>query len=275
MSVVLEIRDGDPWWNSPDIWVVPGNDPNGTPARPTAGKPTFVWARVHNKGSTNVKDAIVKYYWSNPALGVLRSTSHLIGSSYVDLNENETKEVLCIVPWIPEMVNYGHECLIAEVIHSSDQLLTPLPDAFEPYIYHQIAQKNISVIEAMDDSMIVLPFAIAAPVRRERNAVLSTSIGGHLDKTIQKQLGLDKYEVEENSKVAIGLSSNNTCEPSNENRMKISLAKGEQKIMFLKIKTSKLKSRSYVLINLISSWGEKKDGGLSYVLIRKGGENVN
>ena len=32
MAVQLEIRDGQPYWYlSPDIWAVPGSDPNGAP----------------------------------------------------------------------------------------------------------------------------------------------------------------------------------------------------------------------------------------------------
>jgi len=35
MSATLVIRDGEPhWWNSPVIWVVPGNDPNGSHGQP-------------------------------------------------------------------------------------------------------------------------------------------------------------------------------------------------------------------------------------------------
>ena len=51
MSLNLLIRDGEPhWWNSPDIWVVPGNDPNGPPGQPVAGEPAFIWGRIKNDG---------------------------------------------------------------------------------------------------------------------------------------------------------------------------------------------------------------------------------
>ena len=36
MAVELEIRDGDPWYLSPDVWTVPGNDPEGPPGLPIA-----------------------------------------------------------------------------------------------------------------------------------------------------------------------------------------------------------------------------------------------
>ena len=31
MSVLLEIQDGSPWWLSPNVWTVPGGDPQGIP----------------------------------------------------------------------------------------------------------------------------------------------------------------------------------------------------------------------------------------------------
>ena len=38
MAVELLIRDGSPaWWESPDIWVVPGTDPSGAEGPPVAG----------------------------------------------------------------------------------------------------------------------------------------------------------------------------------------------------------------------------------------------
>lgn len=56
MAVQLQIRDGDPWWMSPDIWVVPGNDPNGAPGQPIVGQDNYLWGassqqRVHGSGS--------------------------------------------------------------------------------------------------------------------------------------------------------------------------------------------------------------------------------
>ncbi|MGH8580959.1 MAG: hypothetical protein ACREVK_12865 [Gammaproteobacteria bacterium] len=38
MAVELEIRDGDPWWLSPDVWTVPGNNPEGTGGVPVAAE---------------------------------------------------------------------------------------------------------------------------------------------------------------------------------------------------------------------------------------------
>jgi len=89
-------------------------------------------------GDQPANGATVNIYWSNPATSVLRSNSTLVGSAFVDLNPGETKEVLCVIPWIPQIVNNGHECVVAEAIHPSDPLAPPPGDAFDPPTYHQI-----------------------------------------------------------------------------------------------------------------------------------------
>ena len=44
--VLLEIEDGDPWYLSPNVWTVPGTNPEGPPGLPIAGKPAYLWARL-------------------------------------------------------------------------------------------------------------------------------------------------------------------------------------------------------------------------------------
>src|SRR6218665_2877518 len=150
VSAQLEIRDGTPWWLSPDLWVVPGDDPSGAAGSPIAGQNNYLWARVRNTGDRAVSMARVDFFWSNPATGVLRSTSQQIGSplphppppgqqkltslsptpargvlrstsqqigsSFTDLAPGETKEVLCVSPWVPVIVNGGHECVVAQLV---------------------------------------------------------------------------------------------------------------------------------------------------------------
>jgi hypothetical protein len=74
MSVQLVIRDGNPYWYlSPDIWVVPGNDPSGPPGSPIAGQTAYLGARVANTGSTGANGVRVDFYGANPALQVAMS----------------------------------------------------------------------------------------------------------------------------------------------------------------------------------------------------------
>lgn len=148
-EIELTIRDGDPWWASPDVWPVPGSDPEGSPGTPIVGEPCYVWARVHNRGDDKARNATVHFYWSNPAVGFDRTTATRIGTGYVTVAGDETAEVLCLTPWVPEYVNEGHVCLLAEVFHDP---LDPLPatEEFNVPADRHVAQRNISVLEVAE-----------------------------------------------------------------------------------------------------------------------------
>lgn len=271
MSATLVIRDGDPhWWNSPDIWVVPGNDPNAPPGQPIAGEPAFLWARTRNTGDRTASGATVNFYWSNPATGVLRSNSTLVGSAFVDLNPGEIKEVLCVIPWIPVIVNDGHECVVAEVIHSGDPLPSPLPDEFDPPTYHHISQKNLSVL-AMKKSMIVMAIQIAAPSRKEKLLLVATEIGGTLDKQNLIHLGLENYRPAMDDSLRVGLSLDPGCDEARNERLdkevKIPLKPGTAKAVYLKVWPLELAPRTYILLHVIARDEQKVTGGITYVLI--------
>lgn len=51
---------------------------------------------------------------------------------YVDVAAGDSSEVLCISPWVPVVVNGGHECVVAQAISPADPLPTPLPDPIDP-----------------------------------------------------------------------------------------------------------------------------------------------
>ncbi len=157
MSVELEIRDGDPWWLSPDVWVVPGDDPEGTPALPIAGLPAYMWARVRNNGTSTVSNAEVRFYWADPSSAFDRNTAHYVGSSYVSLGPSEVSDVLLLVPWIPEFVNNGHECILAEAFHLALDPLPPSPVFNVPTDDH-VAQRNLSVVVAAADGFFHFNF---------------------------------------------------------------------------------------------------------------------
>ncbi len=122
MAVELEIHDGDPWWDSPDIWTVPGSDPEGAAGSPIAGTTCYLWANVTNNGKSSVEDAVVRFYWADPSVGFDRTTANLIGTSSVTLAAGASTDVLCLTPWIPEFVNEGHEC-----VHARQGIGLPAP----------------------------------------------------------------------------------------------------------------------------------------------------
>jgi hypothetical protein len=175
MPVQLEIHDGNPWWASPDIWVVPGDDPNGPIGSPVAGTPAYVWARVTNNGETAVSDATVRFYWANPSVGVDRTTANLIGTAFVALAGGQSDEVLCLTQWVPVFVNGGHECLVAEAFHPS---LDPLPATtdFNVPTDRHVAQLNVSVAMALRNQFH-LAFEVHNPSRKDREFAITARQG--------------------------------------------------------------------------------------------------
>jgi hypothetical protein len=199
MAVELQIQDGNPWWMSPDIWTVPGNDPEGAPGTPIVGQPTYLWARVTNTGRSSVTNATVRYYWANPSVGFDRNTANPIGTSNVNLAAGESAEVLCLTPWIPEYVNEGHECVLAEAFHPS---LDPLPAtaAFDVPTDRHVAQRNLSVVLALQ-GFFSFSFVIYNTQRIERRFQIRAYQGEMGDlKPLQRTMGLERLP--ENGKIA-------------------------------------------------------------------------
>jgi hypothetical protein len=190
MAVELEIQDGIPhWYLSPNIWTVPGDNPEGPPGQPVVGDPCFMWAKVRNNGSTFVNNAKVRFYWANPAVGFDRNTANFIGSSNVSLAASETRDVLCLTPWIPVYVNEGHECILAEVFHP---IADPLPasSVFNVPTDRHVAQRNLQIVKALKsmEMMFSVNFSICNSSRNDR-VFRIYSKPGHLEelKLLEKQ----------------------------------------------------------------------------------------
>lgn len=166
MSVQLEIQDGSPWYLSPSIWTVPGSDPTGAPGQPIVGETCYMWARVQNNGSTSVNNAQVRFYWANPSVGFDRNTANFIGSSNVSLTAGETRDVLCLTPWVPVYVNDGHECVLAEAFHATADPL-PASPAFNVPTDRHVAQRNLSVVMAAK-MMFSMSFSVCNSLRKEQ-----------------------------------------------------------------------------------------------------------
>lgn len=176
MPVMLEIEDGSPaWYLSHDIWTVPGDDPEGAIGLPIVGTNCYLWARVHNRGTTPVTNGTVRFYWANPSVGFDRTTANLVGTSFVTLDGGATTDVLCLTPWVPQYVNGGHECVLAEAFHPAAD---PLPPgvAFNVPTDRHVAQLNLSVILALR-SGFHLAFEVHNPSRRDAVFSIAAEVG--------------------------------------------------------------------------------------------------
>jgi hypothetical protein len=210
MAVELEIRDGDPWWLSPDIWTVPG-DPLGPPGTPIVGQATYLWAHVRNNGSSAVSNATVRFYWANPSVGFDRNTAHPIGTSFVSLGPVSSADVLCLTPWIPEFVNGGHECVLAEAFHES---LDPLPGspAFDVPTDRHVAQLNLSVVVALSSGVFRLQ-VVLYNTQRVKRAFRLEAVQGKLEelRPLAKRLGRELELPSRQGKVARFAFSEDAC----------------------------------------------------------------
>jgi len=272
VSGALLIRDGQPWWMSPDIWVVPGPDPYGTPAIPAVGESSFVWGRVENRSETDLENIQVNFYWSNPATGVLRSNSTLIGSAFASIPAGDTREVLCLTPWAPAGVNNGHECLIAEAVHPADPLPNPLPDPFAPPTYDQVAQRNIDLLMMRMKMMRAVGIQIAAPLRTERTAVITLRREFKpLPDEIARTIGLGKREFDPEMRIFATLSDRPdlSCDTGEEiKELTLKLTGGKAQTVFLQLRNEAKHQGAYCWFSVIEHDARTKDeiGGVSFVV---------
>jgi len=276
MSVQLLIRDGNPYWYlSPDIWVVPGNDPSGPPGSPIAGQPSYLWAHVANTGDTDVSGVRVDFYWANPAFQVLRSTSTMVGSAFADVAAGGGQDALCLVAWIPVMVNNGHECLVAVANHSADPLPSPPPDDFDPPAYRQVAQKNLTVLQA---SMHSFPRSLTIPgsQRSEKAVEVVAEVGGELDELSLQRLGLRDIRPTRDKMVEVGLDHNPQCFGEKERlgptRLQIVVPRGQSTSIYASIRARQLAKNEYQLVRFEEKQDGKVLGGLAFVVVPEGKE---
>ena len=278
MRNALLIRDGDPWWLSPDIWTVPGTDPNGSTAIPAVGQSTFVWARLQNRGEEQLQNVQLNFYWSNPATGVYRSNSTLIGSAFATVPGGETREVLCLTPWVPEGVNNGHECLVVEAIHPSDPLPAPLPDPFSPPTYDQVAQRNIDLVSMATGMMRSMAIQVATPKRIHRTAILRVEAGREpLADEIVAAIGLGKAKFSPGQGFVVGFGPGpeldcDGFDPTQE--LKLELKPGTRTTAHLQILAKKADPGRYEWLSVIEYDAETQEvvGGVSFVLTGKEGK---
>jgi hypothetical protein len=259
MAVQLEIRDGQPYWYlSPDIWAVPGSNPDGAPGTPVAGTPAYLWAHVVNHGSDPADGARVDFWWADPSGQVLRSNAHPIGSAFADLAPagmpGSSQDVLCLVPWNVVVVNNGHECLVAVANHAGSSVPTPPPDDFNPPQYPEVAQKNLTVLMA---AMLRMTQAvtIAAGGRADKAVRVAVEIGGALDERLLARLGLAKYRP--------AAHDGGLGEPA----LELKVPRGTRTAVHVAMRVRELAPETYALVNVVEHDRGRVLGGYGFVVI--------
>lgn len=276
MSVQLLIRDGNPYWYlSPDIWVVPGSDPSGSPGSPIAGQTAYLWAHVANTGNTNANSVRVDFYWANPALQVTRSNATLVGSAYADVPAGGAQDALCLVPWTPVIVNDGHECLVAVANHAGDPLLSPLPEAFDPLTYRQVAQTNLTVLVARIHAAI-LTITVSGLQRADKSVILTTEVGGELDASTLANLGLRGLRPAKEPAVEVGLDHERRCvgekDPIGKGKLELHVPRGTSEAVYVAVRAKNLAKNEYQLVQIVERDKDNVLGGLGLVMVSENTE---
>jgi hypothetical protein len=147
-AMALVIDDGDPWWLSPNLWVVdqssPG-DPSPGVIAPLVGSTYLLKALVRNTGTSRVDSARVDFFWADPSIGITRANANAIGSAFVTVDAGSSAEALELVPWTPSFVNGGHICVVAAVISPGGTVTNALDAVTDP----AVAQRNLDLVLAM------------------------------------------------------------------------------------------------------------------------------
>lgn len=143
------------FWESPDIWVIA---PDGTDI-PIAGQVNQVKVHVWNMGLATAYGAEVQLFWCNPSVGVNIASATQIGATQFlnpPLNAGENR--ILTFDWVPQFVNNGHECLVAQVYDPiADNLVAP----FNPVQDRRVAQHNIVQIRVPAGQQIKVSFSAA------------------------------------------------------------------------------------------------------------------
>ena len=152
-----------PFWESPDIFIVPGVEPSVAPSIPAtfgdvalANQPNTLYAHVWNFGQAAAAEVIVEFYWCDPSLGVNPASTHLIAQTAISLGPKGSGHahavVKCPVAWTPTFLNGGHECLLVRVWDNTADLPgLPMLDA---RVNRHVGQRNIHVVAPGGKAMV-------------------------------------------------------------------------------------------------------------------------
>jgi hypothetical protein len=270
MPVELTIHDGEPWYLSPDVWTIPGNDPDAPPGKPIAGRRARLKALVRNDGNEDVEDALVRFYWANPSLGVTRETANPLGTARVTLEAHGQAEVLCPTSWSVQYLNEGHLCVLAEAFHPQlDQL--PEDTNFSVPTDRHVAQRNLIVAEARIEEATLLGFEVHNPFPSEQEfTVTAEAKDPSILYQLSKTSGIDPELLQQGGRVElIGFTGTGCPTPGELEEAKHELERvelGGHEITGFNL-AARLEG-SVGLVSISQTLDGKQVGGMSLLLVQ-------
>lgn len=150
---------GEPFWESPDIFVVPaGTSVNvgslAVQSQVVAGSEYDVYVRIHNDTCENVSGVRARVVSADPAAINVNWLPITSGGGFVGTEAHpsgisvppQSAALLGPYRWVPteaEAALDGHRCLLAGISASADEL--SLPQLFDAPGHNNVAQRNVSI----------------------------------------------------------------------------------------------------------------------------------
>ena len=275
MAVELLIRDGSPgWWESLDIWVVPGTDPGGARGTPVVGMPAYLWATVRNDGDLDASQVQVDFWVADPSLQIRKSTANHIGTAFADIAAGSAQDVLCLVPWQVTLLNGGHECVVVEASSPADPLSPPPadPDVLDPPDYRQVAQRNLSVLTLNGMFRSEFIITVGAGARADKAAVIEFVEGDEVPAELLGSLGLKGRRHVGAERISAGLSERSLCGQegaAGDRALRLTVPRGTSAAAYLGVAAREpLAPEEYAVIRVVERDQEQIIGGLSVVIVQ-------
>jgi hypothetical protein len=150
---------GEPWWESPDIFIVPAGTPvdinsGAVQTLVTANTPYDVYVRVHNDSCQAISDVRVQVLSADPSAINAVFTAITPDGMWVGDPDNPAHDDVAaggaalIGPfgWMPtpaEASGDGHRCLIASITAAADAL--DPANRFDAPAFNNVTQRNLRV----------------------------------------------------------------------------------------------------------------------------------
>jgi hypothetical protein len=202
------------------------------------------------------------------------STATLIGTSAVSLVPGETKDVLCVTPWVPDFVNNGHECLIAQAFAPPDTAPPQGPnDPFDVPGDRHAAQRNVVVGAGTANARIVHPFLVRNDVRFRADHVVVRVRRGEIGllKAIHRTLAFERMPEEAGELKDFGLQvyrCGDEIAGVGQQEVQVPLAPGRRQGLALVVRPPEQFADGTAALFLIEQLaGGKPVGGLAFVAV--------
>jgi hypothetical protein len=153
---------GGTFWDSPDLWIRNADDGGATHQSPEYGQDNWFYARVRNKAGAGAAQHFVVTFHSKGFAGTQFQYPGdflpcIAARAEFDLAPGATRVVKARWPRALVPPEGAHTCLLASVITRSDHPVA----GRHVWEHNNLAQKNLSVVDLLPNTFLILPVVVA------------------------------------------------------------------------------------------------------------------